>query len=172
MGRVTECRCDGSGKISYRIDHSDEPWRDIGGGLQIGGGVSYTTELCGCRRSLPPRDGDARWWSSRTENIEDIQLLMFDEQVRVQLAVEVPIDEENYVVHRRGDNVYHPVSVQLHVTSNELNWLFPDEARAIAAALVRAADRADELDGPLADPAPAEDGESHRKETEQSALSS
>lgn len=145
------CECDGSGKIVRREDHSGEPWRDIGNGLQIGGGFSITSELCACRKDLEPRDGDARWWSSRDEPIGQLQFVMFNEQAVVLLSVEVPVSEDNYIVHRRGDNVYHPVSVQLHVTSDELNWLFPDEARALAAALVKAADRAEELDGPLAE---------------------
>jgi hypothetical protein len=145
------CECDGSGKIVRRTDHSDQPWRDIGGGLQIGGGFSITSELCACRKDLEPRDGEASWWSTRKETVAQLQFDMFDEQAVVSLDVEVPISDDNYIVHRRGDNVYYPVSVRLHVTSRELNWLFPHEARALAAALVKAADRAEELDGPLAE---------------------
>lgn len=168
---MSGCGCDGTGKIVRRIDHSAEPWRDIGGGLQIGGGFSITSELCACRKDLEPRDGEASWWASRTETVGQLQFLMFDEQAEVSLAVEVPISDDNYVVHRRGDNVYYPVSVQLHVTSAELNWLFPDEARALAAALVKAADRAEELDGPLAQ-AGAEDPASPKEGDGQSVLSS
>ena len=149
------CECHGSGKIVRRTDHSGEPWRDIGGGLQIGGGFSITSELCACRKDLEPRDGEAFWWSSRKETVAQLQFDMFDEQAVVSLDVEVPISDDNYIVHRRGDNVYYPVSVLLHVTSQELNWLFPHEARALAAALVKAADRAEELDGPLAEEKPA-----------------
>ena len=143
--------CGGDGKLVHRTDHSGEPWRDIGGGLQIGGGLSITSELCECRKSLPPRDGEARWWTSRTETIAQLQFVMFEEQAVVSLTPEVPVSEDNYVVHRTGENFYYPVSVELRVTSSELRWLFPDEARALAAALVKAADRADELDGGAAE---------------------
>jgi hypothetical protein len=149
---VSGCECDGSGKIVRVTDHSDDPWRDIGGGYQIGGGKSWRSELCACRKSLPPRDGEARWWTSETETIAQLQFAMFDEQAVVSLRPEVPVSEDNYVLKRTGRNRYYPTSVQLDVTDTELHWLFPDEARKLGEALIAAADRAEAIDGEAACP--------------------
>jgi len=138
--------CDGSGKIVDRVDHSDEPWRDIGHGLQIGGGMSITSRLCDCRKNLERRHGEARWWTSETVWTEEVALsLKPDTPVTMTVTCEVPISEDNYPLIREGYNVYYPAMIEVNGTT-----LLVDDARALAAALTACADKCDELDGVIA----------------------
>ena len=141
---MTSCECDGSGKIVDRIDHSDEPWRDFGHGLQIGGGFSITSRLCTCRKSLPPRDGEARWWTTETVWAEEVEMPSGSRTVPIAVSCEVCISEDNYIVHRVGDNVYYPAMIELAGTS-----FITEDIRRLAAALISCADRADALDAPI-----------------------
>jgi hypothetical protein len=134
-------RCDGSGKVSERIDHPDE-WRDIGHGLQIGGGTSWTSDLCECRKKYAPRAGEAVWWSSEEVFRAECEASIFQHTVTIVVKAEVPIDKDNYRVHRHG-NRYYPTFVDVGDET-----LFPEEARALASALIAAADKCDQIDKP------------------------
>jgi hypothetical protein len=142
----TVCECDGSGKIVDRIDHSNEPYRDIGNGLQIGGGMSITSRLCGCRKDLEPRDGEARWWSSETVWTETVEMPSGLKTLEISVVSEVPISNENYVVKRRG-NRYYPTMVEIAGAGSFIT----EDVRRLAAALISCADRADAIDAEDAD---------------------
>lgn len=134
-------KCGGEGKITNRVDHSDEPWRDIGHGLQIGGGMSIKSELCECRKRYRPRSGEAVWWDSEQVFLAECEESVFGRTHTVSVKVEVPIDKDNYRVHRTGNNVYMGTFVDL-----DNLCFFPAEARALASALVAAADKCEQLD--------------------------
>lgn len=135
------CKCDGSGKIVDRVDHSDEPWRDIGHGLQIGGGMSITSRLCECRKSLPRREGEARWWTSEKVWTETVDLPSALREVALDVVCEVPISDDNYPLIRNAENIYYPAMVEVNGVS-----FITDDIRRLAIALVSCADRADALD--------------------------
>jgi hypothetical protein len=145
------CGCDGSGSIPYERHEEYAPGeKDLGDGTYIGASHTYGTHLCSCRWKLKPRDGEARWWTSRTLMQESCAFAVFDETADVTVNVEVPVSADNYLVRTKG-NRYWPTSVQLAVSSEEMNWLFPDEARKLAAMLNRAADLAEAFDAADAD---------------------
>jgi hypothetical protein len=150
--QAVTCRCDGSGKISYK--HVDDRQYEIGEGLIAGPWTTWGSHLCECRRELPPREGQARWWTTETVYSSDWSSSVFRETAEITVQAEVPVSEDNYVVHRRG-NRYYPCSVDLNVSSKDLHFLFPEEARELARMLVEAADKCDEIDLPDCDEAGA-----------------
>ena len=133
------CNCGGSGVKQITTEQFGPSGETISTG--------WSTTPCQCRRGLPPRDGEASWWSTETVFDERVVTECFSEVIEASVRAEVPYDADNYRVHRHG-NRYYPCSVDLAVSDPELRWLFPEEARAIAAMLVRAADAADAIDKP------------------------
>lgn len=140
------CGCDGSGAIRYiERDHPDTNV-PIGHGLHIGPGATWGTNLCECRNALPPREGKARWWTSKVIHESEWAGSVFEPYAEISVRGEVPISDENYVLIRSEDNFYYPTSVSVDFSSAELHWLFPDEARDLAQKLIAAADAADAYD--------------------------
>lgn len=136
--------CDGSGKIVDHVDHADEPWRDIGHGLQIGGGFSITSRLCECRKNLPRREGEATWWTTEDVWTRDLEMSSGPRNVTIDVSCEVPISEDNYPLIRNEPNAYWPAMVALNGV-----LFITDDIRAFAALLIEAADVADEIDAPI-----------------------
>jgi hypothetical protein len=138
--------CDGSGKIVDRIPESQE-WHDFGNGLQIRNGGGYSSRLCSCRRKLPKRDGRATWWGTSEQVFDDtVEFALFDEWATLSVGVETCISEDNYLVHRTAENAYYPPVAHLEVSDAALSWLLPDDLRKLAAMLLAAADKCDEIE--------------------------
>lgn len=140
------CGCDGSGSIKYVEREPDDAVKQLGHGLVAGPATTYGTHLCSCRRALPPRDGEARWWSSKTVYSAEWQGVVFEPTAEISVRGEVPVSDENYVLHRTEENFYWPTSVSVTFSDPDMGWLFPDEARELARLLVEAADAADAWD--------------------------
>lgn len=143
-------KCDGNGKISYVEHEPEDTKKDLGNGLYAGPATTYGSRLCECREQLEPREGEARWWSSETVYEGQWQSSVHQHQAVVKVSAEVPISDENFKVHRRG-NRYYPTSVDVDLSLDWLHALFPEEARELAALLIAAADKVDEIDNPDAD---------------------
>lgn len=105
------------------------------------------TDPCVCRRGLPPRDGKATWWS--LEPVFSRTVMVGCDEVTVSVAAEVPMDAENYRVHRRG-NRYYPTTIDVEPET----WpsvMHPDQTRELAQALIDAAAICEAIDKPDAD---------------------
>lgn len=100
---------------------------------------THSSHLCPCRQALPARDGPAAWWSSETVFSGEASTLLGD-VYEVSVRAEVPISEDNFRVHRRG-NRYYPTLVDLNGTT-----LTPENARELALLLLSASDAADTVD--------------------------
>lgn len=139
--------CDGSGRIVDQIPASKES-TSIGNGLRIQMAGGYSSRLCSCRKNLPKRDGKASWWGPAERVFEDtVEFAMFDEYATLSVGVETCITEDNYLVHRTAENAYYPPIAHLEVSDTDLTWLLADDLRALAAMLLAAADRCDEIEG-------------------------
>jgi hypothetical protein len=146
------CRCGGTGKLSHDsgwVDHAEPPNLPEGAEY-VSGHRTMSSSLCQCRRDLEPREGEAAWWDSETVFDEVWVASVFQDTAEIVVKAEVPISEDNYRVVRRG-NRYYPTSIDLDVSSEELHFLFPDEARELARLLIAAADKCDEIDKPDCD---------------------
>ncbi len=142
------CECDGSGKVVDHYEGDPNVWTDIGNGLKIGAASGYSSRLCSCRKSLPKRDGVARWWGTTEQVFEDtVEFAMFDEYATLSVGVETCISEDNYLVHRTPENSYYPCIAHLEVSDTDLTWLLADDLRRFAAMFLAAADKCDEIDG-------------------------
>lgn len=147
--KATEpCGCDGTGRI--QVIERDDREVPIGNGLILGMGTSWTTRLCECRKSLAPRDGEARWWSSKTVYSESWASSVHQHSAEITVQAEVPVSEDNYVLKRTPENAYYPVMIDVDLSHDWLHALFPDEARALAALLVSAAERAEAIENEFA----------------------
>jgi hypothetical protein len=71
----------------------------------------------------------------------------------VSVSTEVPVDADNYLLVRNADNYYWPSMVEVAGRS-----MVSADARELAAALIQAADKADELDD-AASPVPSAGGQ-------------
>lgn len=143
VGLCPHGECDGSGKISYET-HAEHPAPPEGyEGEYIGSSHTYGSRLCRCRLELEPREGEARWWDSKTIFAEEWNASVFDKTLEVVVRAEVPISDDNYLVAKRG-NRYYPTFVDI----GEASFVFPDEARELARLLIAAADACDAYDKP------------------------
>lgn len=138
--------CDGSGQIKYVEREPETVRRPIGGGLELGPMVTHGTHLCRCRWEAEPRVGDARWWTSRSVYSAEWESSVHRHEGEIMVRGEVPVSDENFIVHRTGENFYYPTTIDLDFDQDWLHSLFPDEARDLAAKLVAAADAADAYD--------------------------
>lgn len=138
--------CDGTGRIVDRIPPSDHEV-DIGNGLVMRQGGGYSSRLCSCRKDLPKRDGRASWWGASEQVFEGtVEFAMFNEYATISVGVETCISEDNYLVHRTAENAYYPPITHLEVSDTDLTWLLPDDLRKLAAMLIAAADKCDEIE--------------------------
>ena len=136
---VATCACNGTGKIVDSIPEG--PWVDKGSyQTRVGGG--YSSRLCECRKNLERRVGNARWWTSETTWGETIDVPTLPGELSVSITTEVPISDDNYPLIRDEENFYWPSLIQVNDRS-----MIADDARAIAALLIRAAEEAERIDG-------------------------
>jgi hypothetical protein len=139
------CKCNGTGRLTYEHKHDPVEYADG----TIVEGRTHGTHPCPCRSSLPPRDGEAAWWS-----LELVHQDVFDGPLataEITVEAEVPYDSENYKVHRRG-NRYYCTGVRIDVDGGFLHLLNPEEAQKFAEAVKRAADVAEAIDEQDSDP--------------------
>lgn len=139
-------KCGDTGAASY-VEESSDPPRHIGNGIVVEAATTYGTRLCGCRESLPPLPGRARWWDTVSVYEDEFETAVLRHNVSVSVCGERPISAENYIVEKRG-NRYYPTTINIDASENWIHWLSPEEARKIAAMLTAAADAADAYDEP------------------------
>lgn len=122
-----------------------EPFElESGAVAQVVGG--YSSHLCGCRRSLPPREGDASWWTMNVALFErDAEI--FSEAITIKVTTELPVSEDNYPLVRKG-NRYYPTMIE--VGSRTLTVPIVQD---IIAALTEAVKIAEATDAPDTEPA-------------------
>lgn len=130
-GIQTTCVCGGKG--SYIVTER----------TNINTVCGYSTHPCVCRKDLPPREGQARWWT--TEEVFSGVAKMLLDPVTVSVSAEVPMSADNYRLVRRG-NRYYGTFVDLRLDDGRGGMLVPDEARKLAQLLIQAADAADTID--------------------------
>lgn len=139
---AAECRCDGSGKLTYRtLPGEPVEWAD-GTIVQDMGGFGSTP--CPCRSTLPPRDGTASWWTTEQVFYEAVEVCG-EIGLEITVEAEVPYSEDNYRVHRHG-NRYYP-------TMPSVEWGNPivihaEDCDRIADAFKRAGEACREIDAP------------------------
>lgn len=104
--------------------------------------MGFSSSLCECRENLPARSGKASWWVSELIHSESVTLLPFDYTVEISVTAEVPVSEDNYRVQNYG-NRYYPTMVSVGEKT-----LMVEAARELAAALNRAAGKAEAQDIP------------------------
>lgn len=143
---LTACACGGTGRIEW-TEPPDPPRQSGEMVMQFLGALG--TSLCPCRKALPPREGEARWWTSERVYSATVAVPMFNESVEIRVDPEVPVSEDNFRVVRRG-NRYYPTLINVE-TPDSLT-LHPDTARELAQRLIAAADAADAIDAQDCDP--------------------
>lgn len=134
-------KCD-NGKTVENLQPGPEIRLQTGGSIQHTGG--FITHLCECRKSLPPRHGKAQWWSCET--IEGGTLDLNLGEVVVTFSREVPISEDNYLVHRTEENCCYRVTADVQIDLGPVGT--SATLREVAAFLLKMADKCDELDAP------------------------
>lgn len=142
MSAVCE-KCDGTGKLRHTTPADLEP-TDIGNGVTVQGMGGISTRACSCVRDLPAIDGRATWWETESIYSTVVDVPIGCEAVEVQADCEVPRNSEGRRVHRVGENVYYPALVE--VFTPEKLTLHADTARALAGALVAAAEACEKAD--------------------------
>lgn len=141
------CECGGTGKVAYKIPASP-------GEINLGDGMTMVdmggsgTRACECVRDLPAIDGHATWWEDERLFGEVVPVPIGDTAIEVTVDGEVPRDERGRRMLRTPENAYYPTCTRLEVPGPSVT-LFGDDARALAAALVRAADACDKADAGL-----------------------
>lgn len=105
------------------------------------------TALCACRRTLAPREGRASWWTLESIYAASVEIPIGDAAVEIAVRAEVPVRDDNYVVHRHG-NRYWPTLIEVECATMTLH---PATARELAQKLIDAADVADQIDQPDVD---------------------
>lgn len=150
---MSECpKCSGEGRISYVEREPEDTRRELGDGYYTGPVTTYGSRLCECREALPEREGEASWWTTESIYAGEWESEVFRFTASIDVSAEVPISEDNYRVVRRG-NRYWPTTIDLTFANEDgreakIGWLWPKEARALAARLIEAADAADAIDKP------------------------
>lgn len=147
------CRCESTGKLSHDtgwVEYAPPP--EGYEGEYVSGERTLSSSLCPCRRDLPPREGEATWWSSENVYSEVCHAEVYGHVIEISVSAEIPISEDNYRLVMRG-NRYYPCFVDVELTDRDdrsfsMSAMFPAEARAFAAALIAAADKCDEIDEP------------------------
>lgn len=92
----------------------------------------------------------ARFWTGETVYSETCELSL-DEWAEVRVDAEVPRSADGERLPRRG-NRYCATSVRIEVSNTGLSFVSPEEARRLAATLIVAAAKAEEIDQADADP--------------------
>lgn len=141
-------KCNDTGKIVNETGPG--PVCDVGGGYTIQRTGGSASDLCECRKSLPPRHGKARWWQCETVYSESMTTCDGFGQVNVTISREVPISEDNYRLHRTVENAYFSCTPTVEIESGPA--LTSGALRDIAAFLIRMAAKTDELDQPHPSP--------------------
>jgi hypothetical protein len=139
--------CGDTGKRSYTIPPSGES-RTLPSGTVISDGGGSGTLACACVRDLPPVEGEATWWTSESAHSDVFVGCMPDTVFELSASAEVPRRADGRRVVMRG-NRYWPTWIDLDGPVHA--HLEPREARALAGALVAAADACDAVDGPCRD---------------------
>lgn len=144
MSAVT-CTCNGDG--SYGVHEPPEepiPFGPNGATIQCMGG--YSTHLCACRIDLPPREGDAAWWTEDTiddgREWEDSTTLS---SVTANITIERPVSNDNYRVFRRPENRMYPAFAHLDFDISTVGLMSCD-LRGLADWLRELADEVDRVD--------------------------
>lgn len=135
---MSECTiCKGTGKLTHTTedDRSRTSW----------------TSLCECRRSLPPRRGNAHYWVYGTPKDEEIETGT-GFRFGVRWTPELPVSEDNYPLIRTHENSHFVGSIRLAFEDSPV--LTTDGLREIAAFLTRMAGQIDEWDKLVPDPEP------------------
>ena len=147
---ATSCECGGTGKIDY-VHREPESAARESGGVIIGPATTYGSRLCECRRTLEPREGEARWWESETVYEAEWSAEVFELGAEIVVKAEVPISEDNYRLVRSDENRYWPCSVDVELYRGKATASFPGlwshEARDLAAKLIAAAEAVEAIDG-------------------------
>lgn len=145
-------KCGDSGKLSYTEEHL--PQR-IGtaedGDAIVMEGTTHGTRACPCVKDLPPIEDDATWWESETVHhevfVSSFATTVLGDTVEITVTSEVPRNHAGRRCVMRG-NRYYPTMMRVEGEAGELHG---GDAREFAAALLRAADKVDEIDGPCED---------------------
>jgi hypothetical protein len=137
-------RCDGEGKVTYRIPPAREAV-DKGNGVMVRDMGGHGTKACECVRDLPPAAGSATWWEMEELWSTVVPIPIGDEHVEITAEGEVPRGEDGRRVHRTAENFYYPALISVATQGNMM--LLADDARALANALILAADVCDARDG-------------------------
>lgn len=123
--------CDATGRVVQ--EHSGDGWR------------TTTSHLCACRRDLPPTQGDVAWWT--TETTPTATILMALGRAQVAVETERPVSEDSRRLVRHPGNQLYPSFVEVSLPyGRDRQSMLADEARRLAAALIAAADLADQRD--------------------------
>ena len=134
--RVDGCRCDGSGKLRYHHEHRDDAGRVVGD--------TWGSSPCPCRSSLPPRDGEAAWWTSEQVFYEAVEVCG-EIGLEITVEAEVPYSTDNFKLHRKG-NRYYPTMPT--VVWGDPIVMHAEDVERIAQAFQRAAKACREIDAP------------------------
>lgn len=140
-------RCGGSGKVRYSILPSRPDAVDLGGGVSVKDMGGSGTRACVCVRDLPPTAGHASWWETETIWSDVVPVPIGDGCVEITADGEVPRREDGRRVHRTQENAYYPALIRVSVAGDMT--LHPEDARALAAALIVAAQACEERDGSI-----------------------
>jgi len=145
---MTVCeKCGDTGKLRYSIAPTPGTI-DLGDGMTMVDMGGSGTAACECVRDLPAIDGKATWWESEQIYSENVPVPIGCDSIDVAVDGEVPRDEHGRRVHRVGENAYYPTLIRLEASRPCLT-LFADDARALAKALIEAADACEAADSGL-----------------------
>lgn len=109
---------------------------------------SSASELCPCRSGLPPRQGEARWWTEEVVHQTHIESTCGLATMTVVVRPERPVSESNFPLVRRG-NRYYPTTIEVDL---EGGFLMAEDVRRMGEALLRAAEAAERIDAADSDP--------------------
>lgn len=143
---MTPCpKCDGKGKISYRTPRGDTVTMDDGTTITDMGG--WSCRACECVRDLPAIEGKATWWDMEVIYGKVVSIPIGNECGEITAECEIPRDDEGRRVVRDQENAYYPALVSIEGYGRAT--LFAEDARALAAALIEAAEVCEKADSHL-----------------------